>query len=462
MVSVSSSLLYCLSLLSLFPFISSSITIPLQHPQTNQIPFQDQYQKLNHLVTTSLARARHLKNPQTTPATTTTAPLFSRSYGGYSVSLSFGTPPQTLSFIMDTGSDIVWFPCTSHYLCKHCSFSSSSPSSRIQPFIPKESSSSKLLGCKNPKCSWIHHSNINCDQDCSIKSCLNQTCPPYMIFYGSGTTGGVALSETLHLHSLSKPNFLVGCSVFSSHQPAGIAGFGRGLSSLPSQLGLGKFSYCLLSHRFDDDTKKSSSLVLDIEQLDSDKKTNALVYTPFVKNPKVDNKSSFSVYYYLGLRRITVGGHHVKVPYKYLSPGEDGNGGVIIDSGTTFTFMAREAFEPLSDEFIRQIKDYRRVKEIEDAIGLRPCFNVSDAKTVSFPELRLYFKGGADVALPVENYFAFVGGEVACLTVVTDGVAGPERVGGPGMILGNFQMQNFYVEYDLRNERLGFKQEKCK
>uniref|UniRef100_A0A6N2LCK4 Peptidase A1 domain-containing protein n=1 Tax=Salix viminalis TaxID=40686 RepID=A0A6N2LCK4_SALVM len=376
MVSVTSSWLYCLSLLSLFPFISSSITIPLQYPQTNQIPFQDQYQKLNHLVTTSLARARHLKNPQPTPAATATAPLFSHSYGGYSISLSFGTPPQTLSFIMDTGS----------------------------------------------------------------------------------TTVGIALSETLHLHGLSKPNFLVGCSVLSSHQPAGIAGFGRGLSSLPSQLGLRKFSYCLLSRRFDDDTKKSSSLVLDIEQLDSGKKTNALVYTPFVKNPKVEDKSSFSVYYYLGLRRITIGGHHVKMPYKYLSPGEDGNGGVIIDSATTFTFIAREAFEPLSDEFIRQITDYKRIKEFEDVTGLGPCFNVSDAKTVSFPELRLYFKGGADVALPVKNYFAFVGGGVACLTMVTE----PERVDGPGMILGSFQMQNFYVEYDLRNERLGFKQEKCK
>ncbi|KAJ6373856.1 hypothetical protein OIU78_029530 [Salix suchowensis] len=164
-----------------------------------------------------------------------------------------------------------------------------------------------------------------------------------MILYGSGTTVGIALSETLHLHGLSKPNFLVGCSVLSSHQPAGIAGFGRGLSSLPSQLGL--------------------------------------------------------------------------------------------------------------------VTDYKRIKEFEDVVGLGPCFNVYDAKTVSFLELRLYFKGGADVALPGwKNYFAFVGGGVACLTMVT----GPERVDGPGMILGSFQMQNFYVEYDLRNEKLGFKQEKCK
>ncbi|KAJ6411286.1 hypothetical protein OIU84_007949 [Salix udensis] len=107
--------------------------------------------------------------------------------------------------------------------------------------------------------------------------------------------------------------------------------------------------------------------------------------------------------------------------------------GVIIDSATTFTFIAREAFEPLSDEFIRQITDYKRIKEFED--------------------------GGADVALPVEKLFRICrwwGG------VFGDGERGPERVDGPGMILGSFQMQNFYVEYDLRNERLGFKQEKCK
>ncbi|KAJ6411277.1 hypothetical protein OIU84_007940 [Salix udensis] len=207
-----------------------------------------------------------------------------------------------------------------------------------------------------------------------------------MILYGSGTTVGIALSETLHLHGLSKPNFLVGCSVLSSHQPAGIAGFGRGLSSLPSQLGLGKFSYCLLSRRFDDDTKK--------ERLTSSRHRTTRLRLLLFGSPANHHRR----------------GHHVKMPYKYLSPGERmAMVGVIIDSATTFTFIAREAFEPLSDEFIRQITDYKRIKEFEDVTGLGPCFNVSDAKTVSFLELRI-----------------------------------------------------FYVEYDLRNEKLGFKQEKCK
>ncbi|XVE59632.1 hypothetical protein DITRI_Ditri05aG0061600 [Diplodiscus trichospermus] len=448
-------------LLCIFPVISSVLHLPLTHFNTNS---RDPYQTLNSLVSSSLKRARHLKNPRTT--TNTTTPLFSHSYGGYSISLSFGTPPQTLSFIMDTGSDIVWFPCTHRYVCKNCSFSSSSKN-KIPSFIPKLSSTSRVVGCRNPQCSWIHHTNTTqcdeCENNSNPQNCT-QVCPPYFIFYGSGTTGGVALSETLNLGDRTVANFLVGCSVFSSRQPAGIAGFGRGLPSLPAQLKLGKFSYCLISRRFDD-SPSSSALILDSNS-DFDKKTVGLTYTPFLKNPIVHGKEAFQVYYYIGLRKITVGGRRVKVPYKYLSPGNDGDGGTIVDSGSTFTFMAREIFEPVAGEFVKQVKNYSRARDVEVLTGLRPCFHVKvGEKPVEFPELKLHLKGGAEMALPMGNYFMLVGDGAACFTVVTDsGVGGGEgEVGhsGPAVVLGSFQMQNYYVEYDLTNERLGLKQQLC-
>ncbi|KAI3707934.1 hypothetical protein L2E82_36873 [Cichorium intybus] len=52
----------------------------------------------------SVTRARLLKNPNEKSSSTSKIPLFPRSYGAYSVSLSFGSPPQKLSFVMDTGS----------------------------------------------------------------------------------------------------------------------------------------------------------------------------------------------------------------------------------------------------------------------------------------------------------------------------------------------------------------------
>ncbi|KAL5830761.1 hypothetical protein ACOSQ4_016115 [Xanthoceras sorbifolium] len=447
---------FFLSLLSICPF-NFSLTIPLSHFHTNPSS-QDPYLKFNALVSSSLSRAFHLKNPKTTRTTATS--LSSHSYGGYSISLSFGTPPQTIPFVMDTGSQLVWFPCTTHYLCRNCSFSSSNnhhhhPPPKIPFFIPKKSSSSKIVGCHNPKCAWIHDHNLKCRD--------TQICPPYLVLYGSGNTGGIALSETLNLPNKTIPDFLVGCSVTSYRQPAGIAGFGRGDTSLPSQLNLNKFSFCLLSHKLDD-TRRSSSLVLDTGS-HSAKKTSRLIYTPFINNPRVPGRSEFSVYYYLGLRRITVGGQHVKILSKYLSPENDGNGGTIIDSGTTFTFMTRDVVEPLVDELVAQVKNYStRAVAAEVKTGLSLCFNISGAKTITFPELRLHFKGGSDMVIPLENYLVAVDDDsIKCLAVVTDGVDGGEATrGGPAIILGNFQMQNYYVEYDLRNQRLGFKKQQCR
>ncbi|CAN4099034.1 unnamed protein product [Withania somnifera] len=448
MTSFSSScFLFLLPLLSLlFPFISSSTsTIPLSLFNTN--PSQDLFEKLTHLASISLARANYIKKSQDSSVSTT--PLYPHSYGGYSITLGFGTPPQQMSFIMDTGSNFVWFPCTTKYLCTNCSASSSSSHS-IPTFIPKSSATARVLGCLNPKCEWFHSKTdpkSRC-QDCQSPTNCKQVCPPYIILYGSGATGGLAIVETLDLSNKKMPNFLVGCSLFSSQQPAGIAGLGRGLASLPSQLGVKKFSYCLISHRFDD-TGKSSNLALDFTD---SKKSADLSYTPLLKNPVVAGKNALSVYYYVGLRKIT-----------YLTPDSNGNGGSIVDSGTTFTYMNRGVLEPVLNAFVKQVKVIPRTESIEILTGLRPCYNISRHKTVSLPELKLHYKGGAEMALPLANYFSIAGEtDVICLTMITDSAFGPELSTGPSIILGNFQMQNFLVEFDLKNEKFGFRQQMCK
>lgn len=362
---------------------------------------------------------------------------------------------------MDTGSDFVWFPCTHKYTCRNCSFPATQPP---QTFIPKQSSTSRIVGCLNKKCGWVHNNpdvQSRC-ADCSsnVKNC-SQICPPYLIIYGSGSTGGISIVDNLNLPGKKVPDFLVGCSLFSSRQPAGIAGFGRGPTSLPNQLGLKKFSYCLLSHKFDD-LPESSSLVLYTGK-DSDTKTSKLSYTPIVKLPEIQDKqsfSTFSVYYYIGLRKITVGGEKIKIPFEYLTPGPSGNGGTIVDSGSTFTFLTKNVHDLVVSALVKQVKDYKRAKDIESVAGLRPCFNISGYRNVNFPEMKFHFKGGAEMIFPLANYFSFVSHdmEVVCLTMVTD-EAGDS--GGPAIILGNYQLQNFYTEFDLGNERFGFRQQLC-
>ncbi|XP_058088128.1 probable aspartyl protease At4g16563 [Magnolia sinica] len=454
-----SSSFFLVSLLLFLPLISSEITkISLSLHQFPQNSSPDPSQTFTRLAASSLIRAKHLKKPpHSQNALLSNTPLFPHSYGGYSISLNFGTPPQKISLLMDTGSDLVWLPCTNTYVCKNCSFANLP--SKIAVFLPKSSSSSKLIGCKNPKCSWIH-SQPNCGKcpPTSLANC-SQVCPPYFVLYGSGSTAGLLLSETLNFPEKKVTDFAVGCSIFSTGQPAGVAGFGRGNSSLPTQLGLKRFSYCLVSHRLDD-TGKSSSLVLDSTG-GSDSGKDGLSYTPILKNPTVGS-SAFAVYYYVGLRKVTVGGKSVEIPYRYLSQGSDGNGGTIVDSGTTFTFMEGHVFEPVAREFERLVGYYKRAADMEYRTGLRPCFDVSAEKSLKLPQLAFHFKGGADMALPLANYFSYVGNSgTVCLTIVTDGFTGDGFSGGPSIILGNFQQQNFFLEYDLAKERFGFRPQKC-
>ncbi|XWS43355.1 hypothetical protein CRYUN_Cryun16bG0095900 [Craigia yunnanensis] len=316
---------------------NTSTTIKISLSPFPHHPSSDLYQILNNLATSSVARAHHLKHPNRKTNTTSSllkTPLFPHSYGGYTISLSFGTPPQTLTFIMDTGSSLSWFPCTSRYTCSQCAFRNVDPA-KIPTFSPKLSASAKLLGCKNPKCSWLFGPDVESRcQDCEPTSNnCTQTCPPYIIQYGLGSTGGLLLVENLVFPQKTFQDFLVGCSIISNRQPAGIAGFGRSSESLPSQLGLKKFSYCLVSRRFDD-TGVSSNMLLETGSGSSDAKTPGLSYTPFYKN-QFASDPVFQEFYYVTLRKIIVGDKHVKVPYSFLVPGSDGNGGTIVDSGST-------------------------------------------------------------------------------------------------------------------------------
>ncbi|MFS7889641.1 putative nepenthesin [Helianthus anomalus] len=232
-------------------------------------------------------------------------------------------------------------------------------------------------------------------------------------------------------------DFVVGWSIVSTRQPTDIAGFERGPASLPVQMGLKKFSYCLVSHQFEDAPVSSKMvLVWNSKNMDSSNSSGiaGVSYTKFRENPG-SSSSAFKEYYYLSLRKITVGGKTVKIPYGFLVP---------------------------DSMFESQVSKYKRAADVEDATGLRPCFNVS-SKPVELPELMFHFKGGAKLALPAADYLSFLGDvDTLCMTIVISDRIGSGQKLRPLIIIGNYQQQNIYVEYDLKKGRLGFKKQQCK
>lgn len=375
----------------------------------------------------------------------------------YFIKFSVGTPSQAdLLLIMDTGSDLVWVPCTQNYTCNNCAKDISASNG---VFLPGKSSSAQNVRCEDPKCKELFCGNRNGKCSQSLQNCSG-ACPDYLSTYGKGSTTGHLLSETFGLPlegggRREVQNFGVGCSVASS-KISGIAGFGRGGLSMPSQLAplIGdKFAYCLQSHQLFDDQNKTSRMVLGDMAVPKDIPLN---YTSFLINSTV---SASSGHYYIGLEGVSIGGKRLKLPSNLLSFDSQGNGGTIIDSGTSFTIFPEAIYKQIVDAFASQIA-YRRAADLEAMAGLGLCYNFSGVANIQFPKFAFIFKGGSDMVLPDENCFIQVTSDSFCLAMLNTSIL--ENAIGPAALLGNYQQQNFYILYDREKNHLGFRQQNCK
>uniref|UniRef100_J3NEJ7 Peptidase A1 domain-containing protein n=1 Tax=Oryza brachyantha TaxID=4533 RepID=J3NEJ7_ORYBR len=69
------------------------------------------------------------------------------------------------------------------------------------------------------------------------------------------------------------------------------------------------------------------------------------------------------------------------------------------------------------------------------------------------PTLVFHFRGGADMALPPENYWAPADKATACMAIYAGGRY--------RSLIGNFQQQNMHVLYDLANGEFSFQAAEC-
>ncbi|KAL9249895.1 putative aspartyl protease [Drosera capensis] len=482
--SASSNILVLLCILLAIIFAESQhqqLKLTLTHTLSPS-HFTSTHHVLKSTCTRSAARHRRLR-PRS--ATQVSLPLSPGS--DYTLSLSLGTdPPQTLSVYMDTGSDLVWFPC-SPFQCILCD-------GKYPPGAAAATlnvSASTRVPCQSRACSATHSTDSSSDlcaiAGCPLDSiemsdCFRFSCPPFYYAYGDGS-----LVARLHNNSLTMAtgsgeppimhNFTFGCAHSALAEPVGVAGFGRGELSLPAQLAnlspeLGnQFSYCLVTHSFDS-TKIRQPSPLILGRASPSGPINNFIYTPMLDNPK------YPYFYIVGLEAISVGGLRIPAPKSLSRVDRYGNGGVVVDSGTTFTMLPSKLFNSVVSELDRRVgRFYKRATDIEEKTGLSPCYCCSNGATnmvMAVPTLSLQFAGtgngsSSGVVLPKRNYFyEFLDGgdgvgkgkRFGCLMVMNGGDEG-EDGGGPGATLGNYQQQGFEVVYDLERRRVGFAKRRC-
>ncbi|RHN40247.1 putative nepenthesin [Medicago truncatula] len=247
--------------------------------------------------------------------------------------------------------------------------------------------------------------------------------------------------ETLTLdsttgYSVSFPKTMIGCGYRNTgtfHGPSsGIVGLGSGPMSLPSQLGTsigGKFSYCL------GPWLPNSTSKLNFGDA-------AIVYgdgamtTPIVKK---DAQSG----YYLTLEAFSVGNKLIE----FGGPTYGGNeGNILIDSGTTFTFLPYDVYY----RFESAVAEYINLEHVEDPNGtFKLCYNVA-YHGFEAPLITAHFKG-ADIKLYYISTFIKVSDGIACLAFIPSQTA----------IFGNVAQQNLLVGYNLVQNTVTFKPVDC-
>ncbi|CAO1941774.1 unnamed protein product [Urochloa humidicola] len=361
--------------------------------------------------------------------------------GEYLMTLAIGTPPLSYPASVDTGSNLIWTQCAP---CGSQCFQqptplynpASSPTYRVRMCVPSSSG----------KCAAAPAAT-------SPPGCLctyNQT-------YGTGWTSGFLAAETFtfgsspahHYYQARVPNITFGCSNASSNGgdwngSAGLVGLARGALSLVSQLGSGRFSYCLTP--FHDANSTSTLLLGPSATLDG---AAGVRSTPFVANPAMFPMSD---YYYLNLTGISLGTKVLSIPPGAFSLNADGTGGIVIDSGTTITSIVDAAYQQVRAAVLSLVS--LPTTDGLAATGLDLCFALASPTSAppAMPSMTLHFDG-ADMVLPVDNYMVSVSG-LWCLAMLNQSSGLPS-------ILGNYQQQNLHILYDVRHETLSFAPAKC-
>ncbi|XP_062159092.1 aspartyl protease family protein 2 [Alnus glutinosa] len=371
--------------------------------------------------------------------------------GQYFVSLRLGTPPQNLLLIADTGSDLIWVKCSA---CNtKCSAATHVPGSA---FLARHSSTFSPHHCFDSPCRLVPHPPRS---RCNHTSRLHTPCR-YQYSYSDGSvTSGFFSKETTTLNTSAGrearlKSLAFGCgfrvsgpsvSGASFNGAHGVMGLGRGPISFSSQLGRrfgNKFSYCLMDYTIS--PPPTSFLTIGHNVFP---RVSRIRFTPLQTNPLSPS------FYYIGIQSVSVNGAKLPINPSVWSVDERGNGGTVIDSGTTLTFLAEPAYRQVLAAFKRQV---RRLPSLpEPTPGFDLCVNVSGVSRPSLPRLSFRLVGNSVFSPPPRNHFIETADQVMCLAIQ------PVNSEIGFSVIGNLMQQGFLLEFDRERSRLGFSRHGC-
>ncbi|TXG67014.1 hypothetical protein EZV62_008289 [Acer yangbiense] len=306
-------------------------------------------------------------------------------------------------------------------------------------FDPKASNSFREVSCTK-------------DISCHPYHCVDGQCI-YGINYGDGSvsSGYIAFENFSLTTSDTQPFYFsmkFGCSFESrgnfDRKISGILGMNMDPISFMGQLGKqyfsNKFSYCLV----DPNTVTHSYLKFGDDVYNGRPVQEFTKKTPFEANPFNNN-------YYLYLQDISINGMRLNLPEGTFKIKGNGQGGCIIDSGTTITSLKYSVYIRVKDEFEAYFARYG-IQRSYGGCGTTAalCFDLPSGFN-AFPSMTYHFIG-ADLYVEPKHGFLLTISHFAPAIKAGD---------SEFTVLGSWQQQNtrFIDDTDLR--QLSFAPEEC-
>lgn len=328
--------------------------------------------------------------------------------------ISIGQPPIPQLVVIDTASDTFWVMCSP---CTNCD-------NHLGPLFDPLKSSTFFPQCKIP---------------CVFKGCKCDPIPFSASYADSSTASGTYGRDTIVFETTDEGtsqifDVLFGCghNIGYNSDPGhnGILGLNSAAESLATKIGQ-KFSYCI--GNLDDPHYNYNQLILgegaDLEGFS----------TPF----EVHNG-----FYYVTMEGISIGEKRLDIAPGTFEMKENGTGGVIIDTGSTISYLVDDVHKLIYKEVRNLIGWSFRGATIENSPWML-CYYGSISKDLTgFPVVTFHFADGADLAMDSRSFFSQVSNDIFCMTI---GPASNIDIKSKPSVVGLLAQQSYNVGYDLVN-----------
>ncbi|GFZ14942.1 eukaryotic aspartyl protease family protein [Actinidia rufa] len=311
------------------------------------------------------------------------------------VSLTVGSPPQNVTMVLDTGSELSWL---------HCKRTPTTPTT----FDPTRSKSYSPVPCTSPICR-TRTRDFTLPVSCDSKG----LCHAILSYADASSIEGSLAADTFRVDGSDLPGMVFGCmdagsstNLDEDSKTTGLIGMNRGSLSFVTQMGFRKFSYCISG-------RDSTGVLLFGET--TFPWLRPLNYTPLVQIstplPYFDR-----VAYTVELEGIKVSNKVLPLPKSVFVPDHTGAGQTMVDSGTQFTFLLGPVYTALKNEFVQQTKGVLRVYEDPNFVfqgAMDLCFRVGLTRSSlpPLPTVSLMFRG-AEMSVSAERLMYRVPGMV--------------------------------------------------